>query len=247
MEENWYEDDVFWAAVAPLIFDEAHWAKAPKEVKQITRLLGLPAHAAVLDVCCGTGRHCLELARHGFRVMGVDRTSAYLAVARQRVQADGLTVEFVQEDIRSFFRESAFDAAICMGNSFGYFEDQEDDRRVVRNVLQSLRPGGGFLLDVRSKEFIARVFREHAELDEQGYHITVESRIADGWSWIEDRWIFEKAGERREFRFAHRLYSGAELSALLKNCGFAEACTYGNLDGGPYDHTMKRLVAVARK
>lgn len=85
----------------------------------------------------------------------------------------------------------------------------------------------------------------HEEPD--GTLMLEERKLRNGWDWIENRWILLKGAERKEFRLAHRLYSAAELSQVLKDCGFASVDVFGGLDGSPYDHTAKRLVAVARR
>jgi 2-polyprenyl-3-methyl-5-hydroxy-6-metoxy-1,4-benzoquinol methylase len=73
-----------------------------QEVEQIASLLELHAGVSICDLCCGVGRHSLELARHGLNVTGVDRTALYLEQARKKAEAEGLDVRFVREDMRSF-------------------------------------------------------------------------------------------------------------------------------------------------
>ena len=245
--KRWHEQDEFWNTFAPTLFTEEHWSRAPEEVEHVISLLGIKAGARVLDLCCGTGRHSLELVRRGFRVTGVDRTQRYLDSASEQADEEGLEIEFVLDDMRTFCRADVFDAVINVYTAFGYFEDQEDDRQVVMNVFRSLRSGGVFLLDMMSKEVLARKFRERDWREEDGVLILQEREIARNWSWIENRWILLKGNERTEFRLSHRLYSATELMSLLTTCGFGQVDAYGDLEGGPYDHTASRLVVVGRK
>ncbi len=69
----WHEEDNFWETVP--MFDERHWEMAPEQVEGVLSLLDLEPGARLLDLPCGVGRHSLELARRGYRVTGVDRTS----------------------------------------------------------------------------------------------------------------------------------------------------------------------------
>ncbi len=243
----WHEEDSFWETVAPVLFSERRWSDAPLEVEDVVSLLGINPGAKVLDLCCGVGRHSLELARQGFAVTGVDRTIAYLERARQKAEEEGLDVEFVQADMRTFRRPQAFDAAVNLFTSFGYFEDPEDDRTVVMNVYESLRAGGVFLLDVMGKEVLARIFEERRWYEEEGITFLQETTVSKSWSWVESRWILLKDGEKREFKISHRLYSAVELSALVRESGFEAVDIYGDVRGAPYDHTAKRLVVAARK
>ena len=243
----WYEDDLFWETVAPVLFSERRWSDAPTEVEDVVSLLGISPGAKVLDLCCGVGRHSLELARRGFHVTGVDKTAAYLETARRQAKAEGLGIEFVQDDMRTFCRPDAFDAVVNLFTSFGYFEDLEDDRQVVMNLYRSLRGGGAFLLDLMGKEVLARVFQERHWHEEEGLIVLQEVAVSENWGWVENRWIIVQDGEKREFKISHRLYSAAELSALLRECGFDRVDVYGDVKGAPYDHMAKRLVAVAHR
>ena len=106
-----------------------------------------------------------------------------------------------------------------------------EDLRVLRHLHVSLKPGGQVLLEMAGKEPLARTFQprtwhRHAERDE---YLLVERLVQEG------------------FTFGIRLYSGAELMALLSAAGFSTVQLYGSLAGTPYDQTAERLVAVATK
>ncbi|NIV31492.1 MAG: methyltransferase domain-containing protein, partial [Anaerolineae bacterium] len=89
---------------------------------------------------------------------GVDRTAAYLQKARDAAGVEGLAVEWIEADAREFLRPAAFDLAINMYTSFGYFEDPAEDRRVAENLCTSLSPGGNLVMDLMGKERLARIF-----------------------------------------------------------------------------------------
>jgi SAM-dependent methyltransferase len=239
---EWFQGE-FWDAMAGVMFDRARWEQTPEEVDGLVALLGLTPAALVLDLCCGPGRHSLELARRGFSVTGVDLHAPYLEQARR--EAAG--VEWVHGDMREFCRERAFDAAVNLYSSFGYFEDQEDDRRVARNLCRSLKPGGAFLIDTMSKEVLARKFQPRAwhELDD-GAVLLEDRRIEEGWGGIRTTWTRIRGRDQQSFTFTMRLYSGTELATLLRDAGFATVTLFGWLDGRPYDHEARRLVALAR-
>lgn len=224
-----------------------HLERAREEIHGVVSLLGIKPEAHILDLCCGVGRHSLELARRGFQVTGVDRAHFYLDRASKQAEAGGLKVEFVHDDMRTFYRPDTFDAVINMFTSFGYFEDPAEDRQVVVNVYRSLKSGGVFILDTVGKEVLARIFREKDWREENGMLILQEHKISNNWGWIENRWIMLKDDKRTEFKVTHRLYSAVELSSLFTECGFRRIDAYGDLSGGAYDHTANRLVMVAHK
>jgi len=243
----WHELDEFWEAFGPTLFAQEHWSAAPIEVNGIISLLQLQPGMSILDLCCGPGRHSLELARRGFYVTGVDRTRRYLDRGATQAEREGLQIEFVHEEMRNFCRPSTFDAVINVYTSFGYFENPQEDRQVAMNISRSLKPGGVLVMEMMGKEVLARVFQERSWHEEDGVLILEERKIRNGWDWIDSRWILFQDGRRIEKTVSLRLYSAAELTSLLATCGFARAEVYGDLAGSAYDHTAKRLVVVGHK
>jgi SAM-dependent methyltransferase len=245
---EWYDNDEMWEMMAPRLFDQKIRDKAPEEIDQIETLLDLKPGLKVLDLCCGVGRHSLELAKRGYSVTGVDRTAKYLEEIRSRAENQGLDVDLVQSDMREFCRPNSFDVAINIFTSFGYFEDPDDDRRVVDNLFESLKPGGKLVVEMIGKEIIARIFepRDWQRWDD-GTIILEERKVTKDWSWMENTWTVIREDFRREFSISHRAYSAAELSSLLRESGFAHVEVFGHLSGIPYDQDAKRLVAVAQK
>ncbi len=247
--EAWHDHDEWWEATAKIMFQARAWELAPQQVEQALALAAFEPPVRVLDMPCGVGRHALELARLGCPVTAVDRTGAYLEQARQRADDLGLRIEFVQADMREFQRPEAFDLAINLFTSFGFFEDEADDLRVLGNLYASLRPGGALVMDMAGKEVLARKFVPHdwREL-EDGTLLLEERTINQDWTWLESRWILiNKDGEQREYPLSLRVYGASDLRRALEATGFGQVRIYGDLAGAPYDHTAQRLVAVARK
>ena len=247
-EKIWHDDDSLWETLAPFMFTSDLLKDTLSEIDDVISLLEIQHRAEILDLGCGQGRHSLELARRGHKVTGLDRTATYIKEARRLAATESLTVEFVQDDMRSFVREDAFNYVVNLFTSgISYFEDIRDDKRIIDNVYKSLKPGGRFLIQTAGKEILARIFQKRDWVERDGAFYLQERNIEKNWSWINNRWIFIRDGRVKEYRIGHRLYGASELSALLADCGFAEVKVYGDLKGSPYDNTAKRLVVVATK
>ncbi|MBZ0299659.1 MAG: class I SAM-dependent methyltransferase [Anaerolineae bacterium] len=245
---DWYEQDSLWEGTAQIIFSREALENAPQQVAQVLSLADLEPPLRVLDMPCGVGRHTLEFVRLGCAVTGVDRTAFYLKEARATVQAAEGEVEWIEADMRAFQQPGAFDLAINLFTSFGYFEDRNDDLKVLDNFYTSLRPGGVLVMDMMGKEIVARIFipRDWDTLDD-GTLLLRERSIHQDWTWIENCWILITNGNQRKFALAHRLYGASDLKNILVQAGFTGIRIYGSLSGTPYDQTAQRLVAVAHK
>ncbi len=241
-EGEWFEDEGFWTAYAPVMFDEARWAEVPGVIDCIERLVRPKPGAAVLDACCGPGRHCLELASRGYRVTGIDITSAYLEAARESAAGGA---RFLRADIRDFSVDEPFDLAINLYTSFGYFADPDEDLIALARLRAALRPGGSLVIETTGKETAARDFIAGESFERGGWVIRTEYSVVGAWEGLRNRWILSRDGEIVDRSFVIRLYSGTELRAALLKAGFADVRILGGVDGSLYDEAVASLVAVA--
>jgi SAM-dependent methyltransferase len=246
---EWYNDDSFWITWAPYLFSADRVTRTQQDVSNVIELLTLQAGARILDLCCGTGRHALELSRRGYAVTGIDRTDSYLQSARALARNEHLKVDFLRADARALDIRNRFDAAISMFTSFSYYSDPRDDLRVASGLYKALKPGGGLVVETEGKEVIARDFREREWFWHEDGTIGLHERaVRGGWDSIESRWILLRDGAVAwEGTISHRLYSGVELRDVLGRAAFSKVEVYGSLAGDPYDHRAQGLVAVATK
>lgn len=179
-------------------------------------------------------------------VSGVDRTRRLLNRAKVSGDARGLYVEWIEADMRDFRRPAAFDLVCSLYTSFGYFDDH-GNRRVLENILASLKPRGVALLDLSGRESIARHWQERSWVETDGVLYLELRRVTDDWSTLLADWSVVREGVRKNFHVRQRLYTGTELRQLQDALGFTDIELFGSLDAKtPSDHTAERLVAIAR-
>jgi SAM-dependent methyltransferase len=244
---DWFESEALWARFFSFMFTDAHFTAAVENVPKIVALTGV-AGGSVLDLACGPGRFAVAFAQAGFHVTGVDRTRFLLDKARERATQAGATVEWVEQDMREFVRSDAFDLALNVYTSFGYFDDPAENRRVLENILASLKPGGTFLFEHIGKELLAGRFQPtQADTLADGSVMIQRRKVIDDWSRIDVEWIILEGGRATSFRLRHWLYSAREIRNLFASVGFTDIAIYGGLDASPYGPQAQRLVALAKK
>ncbi|MGO8949118.1 MAG: class I SAM-dependent methyltransferase [Ktedonobacterales bacterium] len=113
------------------------------EERQVDRMLAQISFSRVLDVGTGTGRHALKLARRDASVTALDQSPEMLAVARQAVQREGLSIDFHLLSLNNGlpFAADHFDLLIC-ALTLSHVPDLLHVLEEFAHVLQS----GGHLL-----------------------------------------------------------------------------------------------------
>ena len=104
------------------------------------------AGSPVIDIGCGTGTQTIALANAGLRVVGMDISTAAIALANGR--SAGGRVKFVEGDILNPVLESMVDARFAAAIDRGCFHvlDRKAWSRYALNVWKVLNPGGLLIL-----------------------------------------------------------------------------------------------------
>jgi SAM-dependent methyltransferase len=217
------------------------------EADFIVEALGLRPGDPVLDLACGYGRHAIELARRGYRVTGVDLSERYLAIAAEEARSAGVSVEWLARDMRRLDLESAFEGAYSFFTSFGYYGDDENER-VIHRLARALLPGGRLLLDLMNRDRLLAVPPGRTwDQREDGALLMVETALDPRTSraHVRQTLIEPTTGPRPVKEFDVRLYTCAELEALLNRQGFATLSVWGGADRSEFSPSSQRLVVLA--
>jgi len=245
---DWFSQPHFWERVYPLMFSAERDELAHEEVANLLELTGKTGGRA-LDLCCGPGRHSVPLAKSGFDVTGLDISEFLLDKARHRATEAKVEIDWVHEDMRYYAMPGGFDLVINLYTSFGYFAQQSDDMKVLKNIASSLTEAGAVVLDVVGKEALAGQLPldRQPTVEHDGSLLIERIDVVDDWSRAKVQWMFIRDDAVERFDFEHTLYSGRELRDLMNWAGLSDVTLYGGLDGRPYGPGAERLVAVGRR
>ena len=118
--------------------------------KTLLRRYGVKA-ATVLDLACGTGSLSVLLAKHGYEVLGIDRSEEMLTVAAEKaMELEENQPFFVAQPMQRLKIPEPVDACVCALDSINYVTKPQDVQKAFRRVYESLRPGGLFVFDINT-------------------------------------------------------------------------------------------------
>jgi SAM-dependent methyltransferase len=229
------------------LYDQFLAERTPVEIDQLEALLAIGPPRRILDLPCGQGRHAIELASRGYDVTGVDLSPFMLKVAEERARAAGVRARWLAGDMRAPIAGEKFDVVLNLFTSLGYFADAADDRRVVSAAAAMLVPEGRFVLEMINGERVMARFQER-EWFTVGQTAVVEQRSLDRSA---RRMVVERTvttpSETEVNLHAIRLYSGRDVTAILKEAGFGRVDLYGDWSGEPLAPESLRVLAVGTK
>jgi SAM-dependent methyltransferase len=220
--------------------------RTEKEVEGVIRLLNLIGKEKILDIPSGYGRHGIRLAEKGFMVTGSDINSFFLKRARETAVKKGVNPKFVKESMIDIKYEQEFDAVINMFYSFGFFETDAENKKVVSNFYKALKPSGKFLMHTDVN--LARIrngkykFEEKRSL-QNGETLKIIDTYNPRTKRIDGSWeIAEKIRN-----YSVRVYEVDEFVTLCKSVGFKDVRVYSDWSGKKYNEESEMLIFVAEK
>ena len=130
------------------IYGDKPYAEEARFVHECLQRFGEGESKRLLELACGTGSHALELEKLGYEVTATDYSADMLARARAKSQQAGSNVRFDQQDMTNLnVADAPFDAVVCLFDSIGYVQTNDNLEQVMRGVSRHLRSGGLFVFE----------------------------------------------------------------------------------------------------
>ena len=204
------------------------------EVDFFAEILELRTEHRILDLCCGQGRHSIELTERGFyKVDGLDRSRYLIQKAKSIVKKKGLICRFREGDARKMhYLNDEFDRILILGNSFGYFESINDDIKVLKEAFRILKPWGKLLIDLTDGAYVKENFQPRSwEWIDKEYFVCRERTLSADEQRLISREVITHVnkGVLVDQFYAERLYSEEHIKNLLAKVGFSDIEIHGTI------------------
>ena len=215
-----------------ILYKDRDFVEAENFIRNLTQDLQLSKDAKIIDLACGKGRHSVFLQQLGYEVLGVDLSEESIEHNKQfETSADEtpkLTFEVhdMRNELYPNVSSEKVNAVFNLFTSFGYFDDDEDDRKVFSSVKNVLQNDGIFVLDFLNEKFVKNTLVDETTVTKDGIDFLIKKRIEEKHV-IKDI-FFEDKGESFHYFEKVKLHTLEEIKNIAESFGFEAVKIWGN-------------------
>ena len=197
----------------------------------------------LIDLACGKGRHSIYLNNLGFDVMGVDLAAQSIAAAKQ---FENSRLHFEVQDLRHLPYNNNFDVALNLFTSFGYFDCDDTNQNVMRQINQILKPNGLVVIDFMNVDCVLASLIPYEQKVVDDIQFTITKEVVDGI--LLKRIEFSDKGKSYSFSEEVQVLRLTDFERLFEIAGFEKVAVYSNYNLDVFDAKQAdRLIIVGRK
>ena len=215
-----------------ILYKDRDFVEAENFIRNLTQDLQLSKDSKIIDLACGKGRHSVFLQQLGYEVLGVDLSEESIEHNKQFETSANETpkLTFKVHDMRNELYPNVssekVNAVFNLFTSFGYFDDDEDDRKVFSSVKNVLQNDGIFVLDFLNEKFVKNTLVDETTVTKDGIDFLIKKRIEEKHV-IKDI-FFEDKGESFHYFEKVKLHTLEEIKKIAESFGFEAVKIWGN-------------------
>lgn len=192
-----------------ILYKHRNHEEAKVFIENLTSFLELPKERTILDLACGKGRHSIFLNSLGYKVIGADLSENSITYANQFANKD---LNFIVQDMREPFKVKV-DAVFNMFTSFGYFDDDAEDIKVLQNIADAIPENGVAVIDYMNvHKVIANLVTEET-VDRDNLQFDIKRSLTNGFITKE----IDLTDQGKEFHFMERV-KAIDLKKFTNYC-----------------------------
>ncbi len=239
---SWFKD-WFNTPYYHLLYKNRDFSEAEKFIDNIIEYLNPAEDSNFLDLACGKGRHSIYINKKGYDVTGVDLSEKSILFANQK-RSDSL--RFDTHDMRDIYCEDKFNYIFNLFTSFGYFEDDQEDIKVLEAVNKELKPNGVFVFDYLNTQFVIDQLIPQETIRRDNIDFEITKSVEN--SFVVKNIDFKDQGKVYHFQEKVKLLYLEKLKDYFKQANLEIENIFGDYDLNPFDQKKSnRLILVAKK
>lgn len=242
-KKEWF-DEWFNTIYYHILYKHRDYEEAAAFLDHLIEYFNMAPKAKILDLACGKGRHSIYLNQKGFDVTGVDLSEENIKFASTK-QNDSL--HFAVHDMRDVFATEEFDYVFNLFTSFGYFDSKEENLNVIDATIQSLKPGGKFLLDFLNPYVVVNNLVHEEDKTIENIHFNIQRKYTVD-EFIVKNIIVDDHGQHYEYQEKVKAIRRADFLAYFDKIDLKVIDIFGDYELSEYKaEESQRLIFVIEK
>lgn len=227
----------------PLLTQE----RTTREVDFVIKQARLESGQRILDVGCGPGRHSIELARRGYRVVGIDPSETMISAARTRALEAPVAPKFIQARGEEFTSDEPFDAAICLFTTLGQIDEFGENSHLISRVADLLNPGGMFIIEVPNHHWVAENLKTSERFGDSENYTEITRRYDPVEKIVSEKFDLVSSEGSREYLLKYRIFDKKKLKKYLKAADFGSISIFGDYESSSFSYKSINIIIAAQK
>jgi cyclopropane fatty-acyl-phospholipid synthase-like methyltransferase len=222
-----------------ILYQDRNDAEAQLFMQNLVHHLKLKKGNDILDLACGRGRHSVYLNSLGFTVIGADLSKNSIKYAKQ---FENSSLTFLVHDMRKSFQKK-FDAIFNLFTSFGYFNDDETNIKVLKNIKNGLKKNGIAVIDFMNIKTVAKNLNPKETIIKNDISFYITRKIEDSKIVKTIRFSVDN----KDFKFTEEVQclTFQTIKSYISKTGLKLNDTFGDYSLNKFDfEKSKRLILI---
>ena len=240
--ETWFDTPYY-----HILYKDRDFAEAENFITLLINYLNISKDSKIIDLACGKGRHSVFLNKMGYQVLGLDLSHQSI-VHNKQFENSGLKFEVhdMRNEIYPRISSEKVAAVFNLFTSFGYFADENDDKKVFQSISNVLVENGYFVLDFLNAKWVENTLNKEETTTKEGIDFTIRKKI-ENQHIIKDI-NFSDQGKDYHFFEKVKLHTLEEISNYAEEFGFERVQIFGDYHLNEFDvENSPRCINVFKK
>lgn len=240
--KNWF-DTWFDTKYYHILYKNRDYSEAELFISNLTNSLNIKKDAKVLDLACGKGRHSIYLNKLGYTVTGVDLSNESIEHANQ---FSNPSLNFFVHDMREKMAGKSFDYVFNLFTSIGYFENQNDNVKMLQSIDSYTNDEGVLVIDFMNAHKVVKGLVKSESKTIDGITFNLKREVVDGF--IVKTIQFSDEGQDFEYQEKVQALQLSDFENYLKQTNFSIYKVAGDYNLGNFElENSNRLIIFAKK